>query len=344
MLSQTVYDGTQRLDKPMDSNNGLFQILTGIAEIEYKPLGLKGEDALTYNFQRNDLHTLAVFDGCGGAGSWKYPEFDNATGAFISAQIISRIYARWFSSLSADETKSAENLAVAFHDESFKILTQLKSNVSPMGVAGTLVKSFPCTASIAIIGKHPEMDDSLYLTALNCGDSRVYYLTPGSGLVQLTTDDSRGHPDPLKSLRVSAALSEMLNADKPYTIKSRKLLIHIPFAVITASDGVFGYVRSPMDFEWMVLECLITTDSFVGFENAFKEKIVEITGDDSTCLIAFYGWESFEDIKKDFKQRYETIRSLVEILDNEVEEKKEALLERIWNIYKKQTVYDEMDL
>lgn len=51
-------------------------------EIVHKPLKEKGEDAFAYNFESDAVHYQAVFDGCGGSGSWQYAEYKNATGAF----------------------------------------------------------------------------------------------------------------------------------------------------------------------------------------------------------------------------------------------------------------------
>lgn len=329
----------------MSEKKNLFQDLDGYVEIEYKPLGKKGEDALACNFRRSDMHTQAVFDGCGGAGAWKYPEFDYATGAFISAQIISRTYYFWFKTIPENDNINAEVLAKEFHDQALGILGLLKKRISPMGVSGSLVKSFPCTASIAIISRDPEDDESLLLTALNCGDSRVYFLTPDYGLVQLTVDDSRGQPDPLESLRKSPSLSDMINADKDFSVKSRQISLKMPFAVICASDGVFGYVRSPMDFELMMLDCLMKTKTFSEFEGTFREEILSITGDDATCNISFYGWGGYEKVQKELFLRYEYVKSLCDMIDKFQDPvKANLMIDRIWKEYKSQTVYDELML
>ena len=77
--------------------------LDHFAGVCYKPLGDKGEDAFAYDLSRSDVNALAVFDGCGGAGAWKYPEFKNATGAFVAAQKMAESFSGWAAELKPEE-------------------------------------------------------------------------------------------------------------------------------------------------------------------------------------------------------------------------------------------------
>jgi len=313
-----------------------------LAEICYKPLGdEKGEDAYAYNIARDDLHTIAVFDGCGGSGAWKYPEFHHASGAFVAAQSMAKGYLGWFDSVSAEDLHDPDTLSQSFLDYSRDILTQLKQSCAPMGVSGSLVKSFPCTASAAVISQ--EQKDSIGITALNTGDSRVYCLVPGNGLIQLTKDDSRGNPDPLDSLRDNPPLSNMMNADKPYRVSVRQVVLPAPCAVICATDGVFGFVRSPMDFEYLLLKCILFSESAADFERQLQDEVVKITGDDSTCVAAFYGWGSYPEIKRSLEPRFRQVQGIINSIDKaRTAEERESVIRAEWETYRKSTVYDEM--
>ena len=108
-----------------------------VATICHKPLGDKGEDALAYCFTRPDVHAQAVFDGCGGAGAWKYPEFYQATGAFVAAQTAAEHFVSWFDQLQPAALQSASSLADGYHDSIEGTLKQLKSSCEPMGVSGS---------------------------------------------------------------------------------------------------------------------------------------------------------------------------------------------------------------
>ena len=315
--------------------------LDSFIEICHKPLGNKGEDAFAYDLRRDDVHALAVFDGCGGAGAWKYPEYRNATGAFIAAHSMAGSFYRWIEKMSAADTQDSEGLAFGLSEVSGRTLSDLKQSCSPMGVAGSLVKSFPCTVSAAVLT--PDPAGGLALTALSVGDSRVYILTPETGLLQVTKDDSRGHPDPLDSLRENAPLSDMLNADKPYKIKHRRIRLQTPFAVMCATDGIFGFARSPMDFEYQLLEALDDASSFAEFEDRLKETVMKTTGDDCTCLMAFYGWKKFDRLRKDLRRRSAYVKTLVKMIDETKDAAGEdAVIREIWKTYKTAAVLDEM--
>lgn len=319
------------------SQRDLYDDLDCYTGIFYKPLGDKGEDAFAYSFQNPCIHTQAVFDGCGGSGSWKYPEYKDATGAFVAAQTMAKAYLSWFHSITDSDVDDNERARRSFQAYARHVLLELKSSSSPMGIAGTMVKAFPCTANISIITK---AGDSLLLTTMNVGDSRAYYLTPETGLVQLTEDDTRGHPDPLTSLWDGAPMSDMLNADRPFRIKSVQVQIPCPCVVINATDGVFGFVRSPMDFENLLLESILTEDSFSRFETKFKAAIQHITGDDSTCIFSFYGWKSYENLKKLLVPRYQIINDQIKIIDNVADEcEQREKIVSIWKEYKETAIY-----
>lgn len=320
---------------------GIYDVLGTVAAFCYKPLGAdKGEDAYAYDVARGDLNALAVFDGCGGAGAWKYPEFNQLSGALVSAQAMSYVFLDWVSRQKAgdDPGKMAEDFRTAAADA----LNNLKGRCAPMGVTGSLVKSFPCTAAIAVT----ELDRQgcVQLTSLNAGDSRVYYLTPDRGLIQLTRDDSRGKPDELASLRGNPPLSNLVNADSPFRITTEQVHIPMPCAVLCATDGLFGFVRSPMDFENLLLRSLVESDSAVGFEQLFEGRIREMTGDDSTCLMAFYGFKNYDEIRAAFGARLAALQPVIDRINAAGDDRalETRLVDEEWASYKPLTVHHEM--
>lgn len=311
-----------------------------IALISYQPLGERGEDAYAYNAKRGDIHTIAVFDGCGGSGAWRYAEFRNATGAFVAAQRIATCYQEWFQTLNADDARRPRQLGDSLLTRTRKTLTGLKAECAPMGISGSMVKSFPCTASAAVVTQTSK--NAKLLTALNAGDSRVYYLTPDNGLVQLTQDDSRGRPDPLDSLQDNAPLSNLLNADKPYSIKTSQAVLKMPCAIMCATDGVFGFVRSPMDFEYMLLTAIMACDTIAQFEDAFTKAIIELTGDDSTCMMLFYGWGDYPAIKNGLMGRYKHVAQIIAKIERaENASAMNTIIRQQWETYKATTIHQE---
>lgn len=315
-------------------------LLTFVAEVDFKPRGAAGEDALSYRFDGPALHAQAVFDGCGGSGAWKYPEFHKASGAFVSAHSMAAFFQDWVLTVREEELAQPELLAERFRQESSAHLKRIKAGCAPIGVSGSMVKQFPCTASIALM--EPAKDDFI-LTALNAGDSRVYFLTPQNGLVQLTDDDSRGNPDPMRSLRESAALSNMLNADKDYKVRWRQVRLKTPCAVLCASDGMFGFLRSPMDFEHILLDALMKASTPEEFENRFRDRIVRVTGDDSTAIMSFYGFADMMDVKFQMKPRYLHVREIIRQMDEADGDAQQinAAIDQAWEAYKPAVMFGE---
>ncbi len=312
-----------------------------LVQVVHLPLGDQGEDSFAYNFSLPALHTQAVFDGCGGSGAWQYSEYRGATGAFVSSHIVARVYLDWFNALDPSALPGADHLALSFHDAAEAALKKAEQSCAPMRVSGSLVKSFPTTASVALVRRADA--SSLSLTALNAGDSRVYFLTPASGLVQLTDDDSRGNPDPLESLRAGAPMSNLISASSPFEIRAREVRVPLPCAVICASDGVFGFLRSPMDFEYVLLDSLRRASSFSVFEEALKQAVVRVTGDDSTCLVSFYGFDSLARAQQLLRPRYLHVASLIRMLDNAGSEAEiSEVMAKIWPEYKAATVFSCM--
>ena len=136
----------------MNKVTTLSEVFSTYILISIKPLGdNKGEDAYVFSFVRDDLHMQAVFDGCGGAGSWQYPEYHDATGAFIAAQSLAKWTETWFTNIKPDTVEQMDLLAESYHDMAFDQLANLRDHSSPVGIRGTMVKAFPSTASLAIM-------------------------------------------------------------------------------------------------------------------------------------------------------------------------------------------------
>lgn len=311
----------------MSLQNSLCQVATVI----YGPSGEKCEDACSYSFAKADIHYAAVFDGCGGLGSKRYERLGNKTGAFISSQTCATV----FNEEMEKQTNSGELDDQFVSRLKSAFLTKLKKHEQYFGqqniLIGSMVRTLPCTGSMVIVTRSRNDSTTLHLDIIHAGDSRVYIIRPREGLQQVTRDELAGNPDALKNLYVSAPMTNVINIDKDFFLTRISFDMKMPFAVLCATDGIFGYVKTPMHFEKNVLECLETSASFEQYEKALCSSIMTITGDDSTAVMPFYGWTSFSQLKEDFAKRHRFVTGLCRSIE---EDPSDEMIESAWEQYK----------
>lgn len=309
----------------------LLNSLCQFASILYGPSSDKCEDACSYSFAKDDLHYAGVFDGCGGLGSKRYELLGNRTGAFISSQTCAMVF--------HDEMEKKAS-AGPFDDTFVSDLkasfsSSLRKNEKQYGqentLIGSMVRTLPCTGSMVIVTETPDNGRALHLNIIQAGDSRVYVMRPKEGLQQVTRDELAGDPDALKNLYVSAPMTNVINIDNDFSLTHLSFDLEMPFALLCASDGAFGYVRTPMHFEKIVLDCLETADSFGSFEKALYVTLTSITGDDTTAVMPFYGWTTFEQLKESFLKRHRFVAGLCRSVEKEMSDE---MIDAAWEQYK----------
>ena len=259
----------------------------------------------------NDYAMIAVFDGCGGLGAKKYFNYENHTAAYIAARAASWATLNWFETrmpcdqrgINASEKQIVCSLKEAL-DENFGQVSRTLDK-DEIKLSGSLIRSFPTTASIAIIDSRKVGE--LKCTFLWAGDSRGFILQP-DGLKQCTKDDLRIDEDPFENLYADSPLSNIVNGEGRYNINGQRIVCKTPAIVFTATDGTFGYLPSPMHYEWMIIRTLCTSESFTQWEERLNEEIASVTGDDSTLTMAVYGWKSFRELKASFEPRERMLR------------------------------------
>ena len=79
------------------------------------------------------------------------------------------------------------------------------------------------------------------------------------------------------------------------------------FIVFSATDGCFGYLSTPMEFEGVLLETLLKTKCVADWENELANTLSAVAGDDHTLCLAAYGYGSYPALQKSFAGRYEYI-------------------------------------
>lgn len=309
----------------------LLSALDTVFVINGEMIENNGEDS--FAFSVNDrMGMVGVFDGCGGIGSRKYPEYGNKSGAYIASRVTSDLVMDWFKKHSEEQEALSEKI---IKDMCNNLKGRLGNKLRSMDsgtdsgvILGSLSKSFPTTASIILFSSYKE---TVYSSFIWAGDSRGFILTE-DGLCQITRDDIEGGGDALNNLSADSKLTNFVSAAEDFQLHSKSVLCDSEAILITASDGCFAYFSTPMEFEFMLIESMQRADNVEQWKQNLEAYIKKYTADDYTMGIAVCGYKSFKKLKKAFLQRRNFLfEKYISKLENSGDEMKAAL----WNEYKK---------
>ena len=300
-----------------------------------------GEDSEAHSINR-DAAFCGVFDGCGGAGA-QISKYKGKTEAYLASRVAADTFLDWFD---AGDPRSGWD-AGALKTKLVDNLTEVKEKFGEKSMLiGGIRKKLPTTAAAAICRRGQK---SIEIDLYWAGDSRVYLLTP-QGLAQLTEDDLGGI-DAMQNLSDDGVLTNMINLTRDFTIHTGHVSLDRPGIVFAATDGCFGYFRTPMEFEYLLLETMLQADCvssdpagvdpawnermagriLTGWEETLREKIGQIAGDDYTISGFAIGFDSFQAQKKAFAAR---ANELYARYINGIDDKNHAELLTMWQEYK----------
>lgn len=263
-----------------------------------------GEDSYCYSFC-DTAGLLGVFDGCGGLGARKHSYYSGHTEAYMASRLCAgSFYDEFRRSFPCDRS------AVSMANEVFA--PQVKQRLieyrpvpteSTFQIKGASVRSLPSTAAVALIQQ--DTDGTMLVTAIWAGDSRIYIID-SLGLAQLTLDDTTV-TDPMMNIYEDGILQNILCSDKPVELHCKTIKMNEPFIVFSATDGCFGYLSTPMEFEGVLLKTLLATKCAADWERTLADAFSSVAGDDHTLCLASYGYGSYAAIQKSFAKRFEYI-------------------------------------
>ncbi|WP_071288559.1 protein phosphatase 2C domain-containing protein [Mycolicibacterium llatzerense] len=283
----------------------------------------QGEDADPVACDSGDAEWIGVFDGMGGAGASSYETDDGKrSGAYLASRTVAGLCEKWArteaGALTGGERKRSlhDVLSVGLADQ------LLALSPSKSRIRGRLLKSLPTT--LAVVGVHNRSDHYVDCDVMWAGDSRIYCLEPGRGLVQLSTDHLEQSLDAQANLLGDDALSNFLSADNPFFIEELWAQLPKPVLLIAATDGCFGYVYSPAHFELLLLASLGDSTDPDHWAANLQSRIGEVTGDDASMAILQYGWDSFEALRNAFEPRWQIVAPLIGQLDLARQQAKDA--------------------
>lgn len=263
-----------------------------------------GEDCYCYTFC-DTAGVLGVFDGCGGAGARKHDHYSGHTEAYMASRLVAGVvYDRFRENFPSDMSASqfaAEILTPEIND-CLKNFQPPRENTD-FQIRGSMVRTLPTTAAVALV--RGLEDGRMEVGAIWAGDSRVYVLDQ-NGLAQLTVDDT-SVPDPMDNLYEDGVLKNILCTEKIPKLRVNTVTVHTPCMVFAATDGCFGYVSTPMEFEGMLLDTLMNSENVAQWEEQLAQVISGFAGDDHTLCLGAFGYEDFAALKKAFSGRYQSL-------------------------------------
>lgn len=262
----------------------------------------KGEDALPASLidEENGTGIIAVADGLGGAGSTPYEIGEKIfSGAYLASRLAIQITEQTFVEQNPDLESFAEtlenNLRVGFQLK----IAQLDDKRSKLRTR--LIKRLPTTLAGLVfrVQEGQTMAENLYHTeAFWAGDSRVYVLKK-TGLQQISQDNLTQDLDAFENLLQDAPISNCISAEGDFQLFTQKIIFREPIVLIAATDGCFGYLPSPLHFEYYLLATLhhpkICTLEL--WQEALLWAFEANAGDDISFALLTLGYASFEELK-----------------------------------------------
>jgi serine/threonine protein phosphatase PrpC len=278
----------------------------------------QGEDADPILRDGPDLGLLGVFDGMGGAGGTVYetPE-GRRTGAYLGSRIARDVVEQRMLDLLEPDwhlngRAAARNLQHSVQQALKQRLQEL--NPAPSSLRSRLIRALPTTMALVALQRTQPGGPTWAGHVFWAGDSRAYVFE-SRGASQLSTDDLRDPGDALANLRRDSVVSNALSADTEFHINYRRVELRSPFLVVCATDGCFGYVPTPMHFEYLVLSHLLEARNTEAWSSALQAEIAAVTGDDAAMSMLGVGAD-LKEFQKLFAPRVGQLASdFIEPLD-----------------------------
>lgn len=261
-----------------------------------------GEDSYCC-LKQEDSALVAVFDGCGGLGSRKYPGFKDHTGAWVAARLACGAVHDWYRGHGADSWENARDLLSGLNRYLRVGLEKGPAyGNNQLRIRGSMVRDFPSTMAMALARLE---EGKLVLHVVWAGDSRVYLLD-SKGLAQLTADDSEVQ-DAFENLTNDGELTNLLSSDGNYTLHHKRLTLTESALVFAATDGCFGYIPSPMEFEYTLCRTILESKTVRALRDQLREEFQKTAGDDFSLSCMGFGFGSYQGIRKLAARRAEAL-------------------------------------
>ena len=267
-----------------------------VVQVYEEKLSHNGEDSYYYALG-DQASVVAALDGCGGSGARSYERIQGKTGAFVASRVIAGAVRDWFGAgEAAGAPQEAAELLSKRSKDYLAVARQALGGTSRM--RGSLSKELPTTLALEVLRRTEEGAEALCLWA---GDSRCYLLDV-DGLHQLTTDDLGGL-DAMQNLTADGVLTNVISASTRFAIHATCVKLPGPCMLFAATDGCFGYLSTPMEFEHVLLQTLCAADTPAEWERKLAQAFASVAGDDATFCGMSVGFGSYQALVRAMRPR-----------------------------------------
>ena len=299
----------------------LIQVIEKAAKKDF------GEDSF-YCAQGVNSALISVCDGCGGLGARRYETFQGHTGAYIAARTVTGAIHDWYHKYYTKSWKDSCQMANSMMDyinQAYKVCEPYTAE--RMRIRGSMVRKLPTTLALAYA---EDAGDRVLVHSLWAGDSRVYLLDD-RGLAQLTIDDT-DVADALENIYYDGAMTNVLSSDEQYQINSKTIYLNRPALIFATTDGCFGYVPSPMEFEYIILNALVKSETPERFKEKLYRQFSQYAGDDFAFGIMSFGFLDYQNTRRVLKPRLQYLEE--NYMSHITCEHDEKSIRRLWREYK----------
>jgi hypothetical protein len=134
-----------------------------------------------------------------------------------------------------------------------------------------------------------------------------------SGLQQISQDNLTQDLDAFENLLQDAPISNCINAEGDFQLFSKKSIFNEPIVLIAATDGCFGYLPTPLHFEYYLLATLhhLQICTLEMWQQALLWAFEANAGDDISLALVTLGFASFEELKFATIDRFVSLKKLI---------------------------------
>ena len=276
----------------------------------------------------SNIKFSVVCDGLGGAGSTKHKVEEAGTvvmrtSGYLGSRVVADSVTDFYdvnyeriANILFSNGNSVIALQAVIEELKSTIKTALSTKMTKLGIDPMLtrkkaLKIFPTTLASALYFQDSE---KLKILAIWAGDSRVYVLSPTKGLQLLSLDDAVNADREMNS---ASEMNNCISAGNAFRLNYSIFEMDEPGIVFCCSDGCFDYLPSPLHFEWLVLQTILScvpnvTSVNLGeaFANSVRDSVYQSIGDDTTMAGTIYKINSTNELRETFAVRMEQFGQL----------------------------------